>query len=372
MRIFNTPIRPIKISVIATIALLAGCSASSSPMTPTTVGPVPVTGERSNNQAFQAGRFNIVRAARGGTLSNHAATTPSFMEPSAVGKPLIFLVDLSSNVVNIYLQTGQNKMVGQITGYGPGGIATDAAANLYVTNSTASYGNVLVFAPPYTGPPTLTLDDPGYYPTNVAISPQGIVAVLNYCSAPSCGYGTGNLLFYAHNATSPCATVTDPNLAYPESSTFDDKGNLFVDGQKASGGTTIGEVTGGCAAKNLTLLTTTNTVKVPGGIHVDKADRIAMFVPIPSGSNQPAIYTYKHPRMGSLGNPVLTTPLDGAALGCVDEFAFKASSRSVFVADFCDGVSAEYAYPAGGAAEKTIAVGAGEPSSVAVTPPTIP
>ena len=59
----------------------------------------------------------------------------------------------------------------------------------------------------------------------------------------------------------------------------------------------------------------------------------------------------------------------GAALGCVDEFAFLASGAKLYLADFCDGVASEYDYPAGGAAEKTITVEANEPASVAVTPP---
>ena len=81
----------------------------------------------SNPDAVQGPINNGVAAL---FRSNHSVTTPSFMDPDAVGKPLIFIADagLDNEVVDIFLQSDR-KMVGQITGLSPEGLATDAARN---------------------------------------------------------------------------------------------------------------------------------------------------------------------------------------------------------------------------------------------------
>ena len=72
------------------------------------------------------------------------------MDRGSVGKPLLFVSDVSGNVVDIYRQSGKNKMVGQISGLNlPGGLATDAARNLYVTTGSS----VAVYAHPTPNPP---------------------------------------------------------------------------------------------------------------------------------------------------------------------------------------------------------------------------
>ena len=103
------------------------------------------------------------------------------MDPRAVGKRLVFISIYGSGggVVDIYRQGDKHQqMVGQITGLQAEGLATETDGTLYVANSTVSgVGNILVYAPPYTKPPKLTLDDPGYFPNGIAISRRGVVAV---------------------------------------------------------------------------------------------------------------------------------------------------------------------------------------------------
>ena len=129
--------------------------------------------------------------------SGHPVTTRSFFNTEAKGKPLIFVSDATNNAVDIYLQAHKNKLVGQITGFTyVEGVATDGAGNLYVATQPNS-PQIFVYAPPYTGAPKLTLDDSGGFPTAVAISRRGVVGVANQCNAPSCGAGTGSVIFYA-------------------------------------------------------------------------------------------------------------------------------------------------------------------------------
>ena len=121
--------------------------------------------------------------------------TASFMSPGAIGKPLIFVSD-GYATVNIYLQAGKHRQVGWITGFSyPAGLATDIAGNLYVANEAIFSGtpSVLVYAPPYTNGPTLSLINGS--PFGVSVSRQGVVAVTGCTnSSPSCGLGVA---FYA-------------------------------------------------------------------------------------------------------------------------------------------------------------------------------
>jgi hypothetical protein len=356
------------LSASVALVMLAGCSGGSPQTDPTGLGPGPSAASSSvTTRVVQARQLARMLGLR------HAAARPfvktrSFVNPDAVGKALIFASDsLGSahhSVVDIYLQKGKNKMVGQITGlYGPRGMATDKADNVYIESEGDS--EVFVYAPPYTGAPALTLDDSGWFPYDVAVSSKGVVAVANICNAPSCG-GNGSVTFYAKGATTPCATVGDPNFTSVYDDGFDDKGNLYVDGSGPgpSYGPIAGEIKGGCHATTITLLTTANVINFPVGIKVDKADRIAIL-----DAGNFALYTYNPPTNGSFGSPVSTVPLPGFNL--VYGFTFQASGRDVYVgASTSSGYRvAKFSYPAG-VPKKAFNAGGGD--GVAVTPPLTP
>jgi hypothetical protein len=370
MRIFNP--MPHALSASIALTVLAGCAGGTSQMAATPLGQkASARTESVQQRSVRSGRFTTAWEMSRSVVPGATVRTPSFMDRDAVAKPLIFLSDGSTGVVDIYVQAGDNKLVGQVTGLSPSGLATDTARNLYIINSTASVNDVLVYAPPYTGPPTLTLSDSAYFPGDVAVSAMGVVAVMNFCSAASCA--PGNVTLYAKNSSTPCATVADAtNFAIVEFGAFDEKGNLYIDGQSSSSSPVIGEVKGGCGAKTITALTTANTLNDPGGIHVDKKGRIGIFEGLPPGSGPPVIYSYRHSKMRSLGNPILTSPLPGTHCCDSNDFAFQGSGANVYVADYIDGIASEYAYPSGGSVEKTISVGPSAPFGVAVTPSVVP
>jgi hypothetical protein len=259
------------------LAILAGCSGGSSPMAPAPLRLAPDGGPQSLQQQAAEARVNSILALHRGIVSPRPLIAASFMNANAVHRPLIFVADGVSNV-DIYPQAGKDqKMVGQITGLnGAFGLATDAARNVYIV-SNGNSGEVLVYAPPYTSAPKLTLDDSGSFPFGVAVSHQGVVGVANTCSAPSCPSGSSNVTFFAKNSTTACATVADPtNFAIVFYDAFSDKGNLYIAGFDPSFNAVVGEIAGGCNATKITLLTTTNTLGFPSGIQVDKADRVAI------------------------------------------------------------------------------------------------
>jgi hypothetical protein len=343
------------LSASAALAMLGGCSdGSGAQIGPTSGGPVI---QSIQGYAAQKDRINGILALNSGIASHKVLARPSFMAADEVGKPLLFVSDGTSNV-DIYLQRGSNKMVGQITGLTPGGLATDRFANLYIANNA----NVPVYAPPYTTP-TLTLDDTGYLTNGVAVSRQGVVGVTNFCNT-SCASGTGNVVFYAHNSTTPCATVSDStNFAFVSFGAFDDEGNLYITGFSSTA-PTVGEIRGGCKAKKISLLTATNHLAdAPGGVQIDKHDKVALENDYYGVQNR-VIDTYDRPKHDSLGNPVSITPLTNTQ--GPSQFAFLRSGNKLYLPDEV-GFVYQYDYPAGGAPRKTITVG-GLPYGVAVTP----
>jgi hypothetical protein len=341
---------------VAVATVLAACSSGSSQISPNPVGQRSVAGSEAVSYAIQGGRILSVPAplkSVPGTL--HPITTPSFIDSDAVAKPLIFVSDGASAVVDIYRMARKPQKVGQITGFNqPLGLAADSAANLYVADY--SNENVPIYAPPYTGSPKLTLIDGGHTPNGVSVSSQGIVAVTSFTP--------GAVSFYAKNSTSACATIVDStNFRYVTYDAFDDQGNLYIDGSSSNGNGTIGEITGGCGAKNITLLTTSNSTPQADGIQVNKAGRISVL-----DKFYAAIYTYDSPKNGTLGSPITTTPLTSS--DAID-FTFLGSGKDVYTADYDQGTAKEYDYPAGGAAKKSIAVG-GVNDGIAVTQPLVP
>jgi hypothetical protein len=347
----------------AALAMLAGCSggtppAASSPSTPGFAGQSAqrqfATTDRTDNSLLPP---NIAR------ITHEPIATKSFMDPRAVGKPLIFVSDAANDVVDIYPQAGKNqKMVGQITGLTqPQGLTTDKAGDLYVANTNSS--NVLEYAPPYTGAPKMTINDPHGFPADVAVSSTGIVAVTNICNAPKCQIASGNVVLYAKGSAKSCASVSDTTFNFTRVmfAEFDSKGVLYVDGMNGGYQTSFGLVTGGCSATALTYLNYIYTVSFPGGMQIDKAGNIAYCDEI-----NLVVDTFAPPVNDTLGSPTSVMPITGSIFPI--GIALLASGTNLYVADSGgSGVANEYKYTAGGKPENTIAVG-GQPIGIAVTP----
>ena len=360
------------LNAVVSLTVLAGCSGSP-PMAPTPPGESGPWSPSSQTRPFQNGRLDGTLAIRQGISYNHPVLAPSFYRREGIGKSLIFVTESYNGFVDIYLQSKKHKMVGQITGlYAPEGLAADTDGSLYVTN----YGpddkapNILIYAPPYTNGPKSTLDDAGF-PVSVAVSRSGVVAAANFCSAPSCGTDTASVTLYAKNSAQPCATIADlTNFAFVRGVTFDHKGNLYVGGY-GSGPTftaNVGEIQGGCRAKKIALLSTTNPLAYSYPLHMDKAGRIAIY-DRDYGSNTHVIDAYDPPKKHSLGSPITTTVLTGS-YGY--DFAFLASGRDLWFTSTFSYTTDEYDYPAGGAPKSSISNGDQPPYGVAVYPPLVP
>jgi hypothetical protein len=371
-------------TLTAAIALTAlpGCG-SSAPMAPAPLMQSGAASQSISRPGFQNSRLNRFLAMRGDIVPAHPAAGPSFMDRRAGGKPLVFAG--FADGIDIYLQGGKNKKVGQITGLAGAGtfLATDTSGSLYSGNYGFSSSSVTVYAPPYTDGPKLTIT--GRVNGPIAVSRQGTVAVEG-CTIPSGSKCDEGVLFYAAGSTTPCASVRFDTSAFPNvgiGAAFDHQGNLYA----ASAGTgseaplTVDRIDGGCDAKKGRVFTTANSVVYAGGLEVAKAGRIAILVAIGTDPYTAVIYAYDPPKKGSLGNPVSSTSLPGSVTGPNDDisglFAFQASGRRLWAGyDYVGSSYAaavnEFSYP-GGTPQKNI-LGPAESGigGVAVTPALVP
>ena len=103
------------VTSLLVLLMLGGCSSGNSEMAP---DPLALAGTTQSVQSrvAQYPWTNSILALYRGPAPRHSATTPNFLRPDAKRKPLVFVSDDMNNVVDIFLQKGSTKMVGQITG----------------------------------------------------------------------------------------------------------------------------------------------------------------------------------------------------------------------------------------------------------------
>jgi hypothetical protein len=112
-------------------------------------------------------------------------------------------------------------------------MTTDAAGNLYVVNNDESNGDreyVTVYAPPYTGAPTIL--NGVLFPLGIAVDAGGNVYVSN-CGA-YCGQKPA-IAVYKPGQTTPSSTITSPLFVSLDGISMDAAGNLDIANWKSSG-----------------------------------------------------------------------------------------------------------------------------------------
>jgi hypothetical protein len=272
----------------------------------------------------------------------------------------IFVSDAANNVVNIYNTSG--KQLAQLTGFSePQGLATDSKGNLYIADTGNS--QIQVFASPYTKKPKLYAD-PGQYPAGVSVTIVGKTTYLGVTNIISTSDGPGSVTIYKNGKAGKA--ISNTNFARVYFDSFDASGNLYIDGENSDGGVVVGEIAKATTTgKKIAVLTTKNSIEFPGGVQVTTKGLIAI-----DDQDSFAVYTYKAPVKGSLGNPTKTTDLTGS--GDPVTFAFTSTNTDLWTADAVDAASNEFAYPKGGSPLHSIAVTGGEPIGVAIVPAQVP
>lgn len=266
--------------------------------------------------------------------------TRSWMSPDARKQDLLYVSSVLTDDVYVYTLSGTLR--GTLTGFAlPYGLCADKKGNVWIVNDGAA--EIVEYAHGGTKP-IATLSDPGVYPYGCSVDPTtGNLAVTNAYTTSS---GAGSVSIYAGAKGTP-TTYADPTIFYFRFCGYDDEGNLFVDGwNQTETQVAFAELhKGKTTFKNIEL---NQSIENPGNVQwdgkyvvvgdVDKSviyqtsgDKVVGTTTL-SGANfvnefWVAPGTLAHPQ----GNKVMAPGQDGGTLGI-------------------------YAYPAGGAPTKSIAV----------------
>jgi WD40 repeat protein len=226
-------------AVLGLIGILAGCAGSG------------------------AGWQPSVAASNAGTVSQQSVQG-SWILPEAKNDDLLYISDLIGQVVDIYAYRG-HKLVGMLTGFfNPEGLCVDTTGDVYVTNDTSdgvhqiseyAHGSTTVLR---------TLNDPDGRVNGCSVDPKsGDLAVANLWGASD---HQGNVAIYHHASGSP-TTYSNPNIYYYYFCGYDNRGNLFADGETYGSVFGLGEVPKGGNALNF--ITIDQTIYLPGGVQWD-------------------------------------------------------------------------------------------------------
>jgi hypothetical protein len=188
------------LGMLAAAAMLAGCGASAT-------------------------QFAPAQNAAGAVRANSA----SWMDPHAGSSALLYVADSGENAVYVYSFPG-GKLMGTLSGFDvPQGECVDGTGNVWITNQSAS--EIREYAHGGTKP-IATLKDPDEFPDSCAVDPKtGDLAVTNGFSSS----GEGSIGIYAGAKGSP-TKHTDSSMREYSFVTYDDNGDLFVDGVRNAGG----------------------------------------------------------------------------------------------------------------------------------------
>jgi hypothetical protein len=326
------------LGIFAAAGILAGCSGSQSGLSGTGANP-----SQMSPQAIRA----LTSTAHVGIQRNlRPDTRQSWIAPDVhkKDKHILYVADDDFDAVFSYgLPAG--KEIGEISGFDePQGECTsgkdwwvtntgDSDAVEYAAGGTTSIG---------------TVSDPGEYPVGCTYDKKtGNLALTNIISTSD---GEGSVDVYAHGTGTPTSYTCSSLYRYYFAG-YDDKGNLFVDGENEEDAFGFCELPSG--SSTMTNITLNVIPEFPGGVQWDGTYIVV--------GDQDAETLYGYTISGSSGTEKRSTVLDD--MEDCDQFWIQ--TNKVYCGSVEGAEELVYAYPAGGSPIKTI-TGLGEPIGAVV------
>jgi hypothetical protein len=198
-------------------------------------------------------------------LTSHASAGRSWILPAAKKSDLLYVSDLLAQVVDIYTYRHGYQLVGMLTGFfNPEGLCVDRAGDVYVTNDTSEGVHQITEYAHASTSPIRTLNDPDGRANGCSVDPTtGNLAVADFWGPSE---GIGNVAVY-QNASGTPTSYSNPNIYYYYYCGYDDKGNLFVDGETQGSVFGLGELAKG--GSTLQFVNIDQTIYLPGGVQWD-------------------------------------------------------------------------------------------------------
>ncbi len=160
-------------------------------------------------------------AGCGGLVSQFASINDhSSHRASSLDSELLYVSDWAAGEIFVFSYPAGALVATIADDRYPLGLCSDSKGNVWVTNFGAGKNQIVEYAHGGTTP-IATLDDPKEEPRGCAVDPTtGNLAVVNG--------GRGSVSIYSKASGTPQAY--EPDLVYPFACTYDDSGDLFVDG----------------------------------------------------------------------------------------------------------------------------------------------
>jgi hypothetical protein len=278
---------------------------------------------------------------RGATA--HADSRPSWVDPAAKSGKLLYVSMAGNDDVNMYAYPSL-KLAGSLTGLQwPEGMCTDATGNVWITNYEL-HGYLPGFVTEYAhgGKAVLkTLEDGVQSPGDCSFDPTtGNLAVANRIAAEGSPIN-GNVGIYVKADGDP-VTYSSPDMEFYYWCTYDDKGNLYVNGFNQASQVVFAELPKG--SKKLKTLQLDEPITWPVGMKWD-----GQYLAAGNGDDEnPIVYRFKI--TGNKAKTVSSLTLDGAA--SIGQFAFF--DNKLIVPSVNNGTVGLYKYPKGGNPAKSI------------------
>jgi hypothetical protein len=211
--------------------------------------------------AFSIGAAVLLAGCSGSQLpvQTYGAQTRSPVGPR-MNQKLIYVAGTYPNSVSVYSWHGELVKTLKLS-YSPRGLCTDTHGNLYVADAVQS--RIVEYASDGNHP-IGNLKDPGQKPVACAVDPKtGNLAVTNYQTTSS---GSGSVAIYLKAEGKP-KFYSNPTLTTADSCGYDNKSNLFVDGdagQPFPGNVWFGELAAG--QSSLLQIKVNGKIKEPGQV----------------------------------------------------------------------------------------------------------
>lgn len=270
--------------------------------------------------------------------STPLATRRSWMDPKAKASDLLYIADSYNSVVDVYSYP-QGRQMGTLSGFNlPQGECSDGQGDVFITNTNTA--QIIEYAHG-SSEPIAVLDDPNENPVGCAVDPKtGTLAVTNLTAN---GYGGSGSVAEYKDARGIPTLYFDPDIYFMFFCGYDDKGNLFVDGQHFGGGGRgfqLAELTP--RSQTFRNIAMPVVVDFPGAVQWDGSDV--------GVGDQEADVIYRVHITGITASIDGTTPLSGG----LDVVQFWRQGKTVIGPDNLAGDAAFWKYPQGGAPVKTI------------------
>lgn len=335
------------IGIAAAAAMLSDCGGSQSQLAPPAPfqqsGAQPRLGQLSARLAY----VDKSGAAQTGAVAMHPDHNRSWMAPGATTKGLLYISNYYTDDVLVFSYP-QDKLAGTLTGLeGPDGLCADKKGDVWIVNNNLSdYGEDAVEYKHGGTKPIATLEIDAGFAVTCSVDPT--TGNLAATTIESYGSGPGSVAIFAHAKGSPKLYYTIPDMETMYFCAYDDKGNLFVDGEKGleGGGFEFAELPKG-KTKFTNIALKGATINYPGSVGCDgKYVTVGdQEYPYTDERDQSAIYQ----TTGAGGKIVGVTVLTGS--DDVEEYVID--GKTVIGPDVYFNDVGFYKYPAGGKPTKT-------------------